>query len=152
VSELRALRDRLEALHGELDAARAPGELVSADELQRLGEELGALRARLATGKQGVADDEAHVWDALLAVRRVQGEALAKLSQYGDRGRGGLSPLGGLAFFGAFMGVVASELGQPFPLLLAGALVTALTAPGVGWYAWYRVRLARAIEVAQRLL
>lgn len=156
MSTARAQRDRLEALHVELAAARAPTSVVTADELQRFGDELRALNQQVGVAKQRLADEEAHLWDALLAVRRVQGQVLANLSQYGDRGRGGLSPGAALGLFGGFMGLVlgaaAAEQASAGPLRLAAGLLCALAAPGVGWYAWHRARISRAIEVAQRLL
>lgn len=156
MSDLRAQRDRLEALHAELTAARAPGSHVSSEELQRFGTELRGLHLRVAVAKKRLSDEEAHLWDALLAVRREQGEVLANLSQYGDRGRGGLSPLATLGLFGGFLGLVlgnaAREQGPSGPLFLAATLLCALGAPAVAWYAWHRARVSRAIELAQRLL
>lgn len=156
MSDARALRDRLEVLHAEVARARRDPELTpSADEVQALAGELGALRTRVAALKQALGPDEQRLWDRLLALRRVQRRALARMNQSEGRGGGGGGPatiLGIYGFLGAAgLGIGLGQQALPGVFLASVAVLCVLVSPAFGWLAWHRVRLARALDEAQRL-
>lgn len=155
MSDARALRDRLEVLHAELaEARRAPEVTPSSGEVQSLAAELGTLRSKVADLQKALGPDEQRLWDELLKLRRVQARELAEVSQYGRRGgRGSPAALLGLyGFLGAAgLGIGLGQQSLPGAFHASVAVLCALAAPTFGWLAWHRVRLARALEEAQRL-